>query len=110
MPSLDKRTRLRSFGAATGLLFGHESGAVEVALAPLEFKRLLEAWSDHELSRRTPDSEVLQALRQLLKKSRTKAPHLIIEAPIASSGRAALVPDHEYLSRETDPTSNRSDV
>ena len=95
----DIRPRLPRFGAATGLLFADYSGAVEIALAPLEIQRLLEAWSVHELSSEDSDAEVLQALHFLIEKTYTKAPRVIVEVPIASSGRAALVPDRQHLSK-----------
>lgn len=95
----DIRQRLPRFGAATGLLFADHSGAVEIALAPLEIKRLLETWSVQELASQSSDAEVLRALHFLMEKTYTKAPSVIVEAPIASSGRTALVPDLQHRSK-----------
>lgn len=95
-PHVENRVRLSRFGAAVGLLFSGRSGSVEVALAPLEVKRILQAWADWELVKEDSDTDTLRALHFLIEKTYEKAPRFIAEAPFASCGRASITPDLEF--------------
>lgn len=91
-----KRVRVQRFGAFSALLFADGGGSAEIALAPLEISRLLDAWEKAESRRKTPDERILGALRLLSSKARASAPHIVAEVPIAMTRRVALTPDFEH--------------
>jgi hypothetical protein len=52
-PRAQKRIRLTRFGACIGMVF-EDGGAAEMLMMPLELKRLLEAWMEHEAQKPKP--------------------------------------------------------
>lgn len=98
----DKRVHVPRFGACNALLFVDGGTSAEIALAPLEVSRLLTIWEESESRKRTPDQRILAALRLLIPKARTSAPHIVAEVPIARTKRVALTPDFEYGEGESD--------
>lgn len=97
----DKRVHVPRFGACSALLFVDGGGSAEIALAPLEVSRLLSIWEEAESGKRTPDQRILAALRLLIPKARTSAPHIVAEVPIARTRRVALTPDFEHGEAES---------
>ncbi|HEV2133941.1 MAG TPA: hypothetical protein VGR47_06725 [Terracidiphilus sp.] len=91
-----KPIRMQRFGAVSALLFADGGGSAEIALAPLEFSRMLHAWEEVESSRKTPDERILGALRLLTSKARAAAPHIVVEVPIAMTRRVLLTPDFKH--------------
>jgi len=84
---------LPSFGCVRALLFIDGGGSAEIAMAPLEIYRLLNAWQEAESAKKSPNERVLAALRLLVSKARTLAPAVLAEVPIAKTERVTLVPD-----------------
>jgi hypothetical protein len=64
--------------------------------------RLLSVWEEVEAARKRPDERVLAALRFLIPKTRTLAPHISAEVPIAATKRVKLVPDYDYVKADAE--------